>query len=168
MITEEDLAKTRISMRYDFSPIRNIIGDLSGLTGHFCEELIGSFYAKNISRKANIVVTELLNNAIKNNVDGDSNIVVEVEINEERLLIRVKNVVHKEQFEKVKAHVDMINSSKDKKKLLADTIRRRRKVRLKGGLGLIRLVAENKFRISVDYGNPFLIVESQFLLGGLR
>ncbi|GAH15339.1 unnamed protein product, partial [marine sediment metagenome] len=40
--------------------------------------------------------------------------------------------------------------------------------RLKGGLGLIRVVAENKFDISVDYKEPFLIVESQISLGGLN
>ncbi len=167
MITEEDLAKTNISMRYDVSPTKNIIGDFSGLLGNFCDELIGAFYPGIISKKANIVITELLNNAIDNNIDGESEIILEVRINKDQLWIKVMNAAEAEQFEKVKAHVERINSSEDKRKLLADTIRRRRKDRLEGGLGLIRLVAENKFTLSVDYADPFLIVESQFALGGL-
>jgi hypothetical protein len=149
------------------SPSKNIIGDLSGLIGHFCEELIGSFYTRNISRKANIVITELFNNAVENSTDGESNIILELEINEDILIIRVKNVAERGQFESVKAHIDKINSATDKRKLLADTIRARRKKQLQGGLGLIRLVAENKFDVSVEYSSPYIVIESQFPLGGL-
>ncbi len=167
MITEEDLATTSISMRYDLSPIKNIIGDLSGLIGNFCDELIGSFYPRNISKKANIVITELFNNAVANNIDEDSKIVLEMKIDKERLWIKVMNVAKKGQFEIIKKHVDRINSTENLRKLLVDTIREKRKTGQHGGLGLIRLTAENKFRISVDYDDPFLIVESEFSLGGL-
>ena len=167
MITEEDLAKTNISMKYDISPIKNIIGDLSGLLGNSCEELIGSFYPKNVGKKANVVITELLNNAVANNIDGESKIALELKIDKDRLWVKVINVARKEQFEKVKSHLDKINSAEDLKKLLAETIRLRRKDRLRGGLGLIRLAAENKFSISVDFDDPFLIVESRISLGGL-
>ncbi len=167
MITEEDLATTKISLRYDFSPTKNIIGDLSGLIGRFCEELIGSFYARNISRKANVVMTELLNNAVENSADENGKIIIELEIDESALVIRVKNMGEPEQYEKVKSHVDKINSSTDKRKLLAETIRARRNNHLEGGLGLIRLVAENKFRVSVEYNRPFITIESLFPLGGL-
>ena len=61
MITQQELATTNISMRYDLSPIRNIIGDLSGLLGNFSDELIGAFYPKTVSKKANIVISELVN-----------------------------------------------------------------------------------------------------------
>ena len=64
MITQEELATTNINMRYDLSPVKNIIGDLSGLLGNFSDELIGAFYPKNVSKKANIVITELVNNAV--------------------------------------------------------------------------------------------------------
>jgi hypothetical protein len=167
LITEEDLATTKIRLRYDFSPTKNIIDDLSGLIGRFCEELIGSFYARNISRKANIVITELLNNAVENSSDENGNIAIELEIDETALAIRVKNMAKPEQYEKVKSHVDKINSATDTRKLLADTIRARRNNHLKGGLGLIRLVAENKFRVSVVYERPFITIESLFPLGGL-
>ncbi len=168
MITERDLATTNISMRYDLSPSKNVIGELSGLLGNFCDEFIGAFYPRNISKKANIVITELFNNAVTNNIDGDSKIVLELKINKHRLWIKVMNVVNRSQYRKVKAHVKRINSTEDLKTLLTETIRERRKDRRKGGLGLIRLAAENKFRLSVRYRAPFLIVESQFSLGGLR
>jgi hypothetical protein len=168
VITDRDLATTKISMRYDLSPCKNVIGELSGLLGNFCDEFIGAFYPKNISKKANIVITELFNNAVTNNIDGDSKIVLELKINKHRLWIKVMNVVNRSQYRKVKAHVKRINSAENLRTLLAETIRERRKDRHKGGLGLIRLAAENKFKLSVRYRAPFLIMESQFSLGGLR
>lgn len=168
MITEEDLQKTNISLSYSISPVQNIICDLSALIGDFCEELIGSFYTRVVSKKANVVITELLNNAIENILDKDSGIILNVKINEKRLLIEVMNVVNRKQYEKVKAQVKKINSANNIRELLRETIQQRRGKRLKGGLGLIRLVAENKFDISVDYKEPFLIVESHISLGGLN
>jgi hypothetical protein len=43
----------------------------------------------------------------------------------------------------------------------------RTKNRLKGGLGLMRLVLENKFNIAANYDGKLLIVEAQIELGGL-
>lgn len=168
MITEEDLQKTNISLSYSISPVQNIICDLSALIGDFCEELIGSFYTRVVSKKANVVITELLNNAIENMLDKDSGIILNVKINEDRLLIEVMNVVNRKQYEKVKAQVQKINSANNIRELLKETIQQRRNKRLKGGLGLIRVVAENKFNISVDYKEPLLIVESHISLGGLN
>jgi hypothetical protein len=167
VITQEELATTNISVRYDLSPMRNIIGDLSGLLGNFSDELIGAFYPKNVSKKANIVITELVNNAVVNSTDGDSKVTLEIIINHDRLRIRVTNAAKRSQYRKVKDHIKMINSTGDLRKLLADTIRERRKDRLRGGLGLIRLAAENKFRLSAGYRAPYLTVDSQIGLGGL-
>lgn len=166
MITEEDLQKTNISFSYKISPVKNIICDLSAMIGEFCGELIGSFYPKNISKKTNVVVTELINNAVENITDEKSDIGLSVKINENVLYIRVMNVAARKQYEKVRAHIDTINSSNNVRKLLRDTIHARRSKEFKGGLGLIRLVAENKFRLSVGYKEPYLIVQSQFSLGG--
>ena len=167
MITQEELATTSISMRYDFSPRRNIIGDLSGLLGNFSDELIGAFYPKTVSKKANIVITELVNNAVVNSADGDSKITLEIMIDEHLLRIRVTNAANRSQYKKVKEHIQMINSAGDLRQLLAETIRERRKDRLRGGLGLIRLAAENKFTLSAHYDAPYLVIDSQIGLGGL-
>jgi hypothetical protein len=167
MITQEELATTKISMRYDLSPIRNIIGDLSGLLGNFSDELIGAFYPKTVSKKANIVITELVNNAVVNSPEGDGKITLEIMINKDLLKISVTNEAKRSQYRKVKDHIEMINSAGDLRKLLADTIRERRKDRLRGGLGLIRLAAENKFTLAARYRAPYLIVDSQIGLGGL-
>jgi hypothetical protein len=166
MITEEELHKTNISFSYTISPVKNIICDLSAIVGDFCEEAIGSFYPRNVSKKANIVITELLNNALENCNDSDSKIGLKLHVDEGNLIVRVVNPVDKEQYESVRAHIDRINSVDNIRTLLRETILERRKDRLKGGLGLIRLVAENKFKLSVDYKKPFLIVESQYVLGG--
>jgi hypothetical protein len=167
MITQEELATTTISMRYDLSPIKNIIGDLSGLLGNFSDELIGAFYPKTVSKKANIVITELVNNAVDNSADGNSKVILEIMIDKDLLHIRVSNAAKRSQYKKVRDHIEMINSAEDLRKLLAETIRERRKDRLKGGLGLIRLAAENKFTLSAHYRAPYLVIDSQIGLGGL-
>ena len=167
MITQEELAATNISMRYDLSPKRNIIGDLSGLLGNFSDELIGAFYPKNVSKKANIVITELVNNAVVNSTDGDSKVILEIMVNKDLLRIKVMNTAKRSQYRKVRDHIKMINSTGDLRTLLAETIRERRKDRLRGGLGLIRLAAENKFTLSAGYRAPYLTVDSQIGLGGL-
>ncbi len=167
MITEQELASTNITMRYELAPSKNLVGDLSGLIGNFCDEFIGSFYPRAISKKANIVITELFNNAVENNIDGDSRITLELRINREALWIRVMNAADRRQYRAVREQVRKIRRSQDPKRLLAETIRSRRKDRLPGGLGLIRLAAENKFQLAVRYRAPYLIVESQIGLGGL-
>lgn len=166
MVTEQELAETEISASYEIYPVKNVVGDISGLLGDSCGELIGSFYPKNISKKSNIVITELVNNAVLNNTDDTSKIVLEIRVSKDFLRIRVKNAVDYQQFEKVRAHIHMINSAGDLKELLARTIRKKRKERQKGGLGLIRLAAENKFSLSVDYDNTYLTVGSEFAIGG--
>ena len=167
MITQEELATTNINMRYDLSPMKNIIGDLSGLLGNFSDELIGAFYPKNVSKKANIVITELVNNAVVNSPEVDSKISLEIMINKDLLRIRVASAAKRSQYRKVRDHVNMINCTGDLRKLLAETIRERRKDRLRGGLGLIRLAAENKFTLSARYRAPYLVIDSQIGLGGL-
>lgn len=167
MITQEELATTNITLRYDLSPVKNIIGDLSGLLGNFSDELIGAFYPKNVSKKANIVITELVNNAVVNSLEGDSKISLEIMINKDLLRIRVTSAAKRSQYRKVRDHINMINSTGDLRKLLAETIRERRKDRLRGGLGLIRLAAENKFTLSARYRAPYLVIDSQIGLGGL-
>ena len=167
MITQEELATTNINMRYDLSPMKNIIGDLSGLLGNFSDELIGAFYPKNVSKKANIVITELVNNAVVNSPEGDSKISLEIMINKDLLWIRVTSPAKRSEYRKVRDHINMINSTGDLRKLLAETIRERRKDRLRGGLGLIRLAAENKFTLSARYRAPYLVIDSQIGLGGL-
>ena len=165
MLSEADLQTTHIAMHYSISPQKNIIGDVGGLIAGFCEELVGSFYPHIVSKRANTVITELFNNAVENSVDPSGTITLEVQINSALLRIKMTNAARQEQFEKIKSHVDRINST-DIRRLMAETIRERRKLQLKGGLGLIRLALENKSRISVDYKEPLLIVESEIQLGG--
>jgi hypothetical protein len=166
VVTEEQLATTSITMRYDLSPVGNIVADLSGLLGMFSDELIGAFYPKTVSKKANIVITELVNNAIVNSTDRDGKVTLEIEINKDILRIQVTNAADSAQYQKVKRHIDTINSAGDLRELLAHTIRERRKDRLRGGLGLIRLAAENKFQLSVRYSAPYLVIDTKIGLGG--
>ncbi|MCB9761465.1 MAG: ATP-binding protein [Alphaproteobacteria bacterium] len=156
-----------ISMSYSFSPIEYILCDLSAIMGNFCEELLGAFYPRIISKRANVLITELVSNVLQNTTDPSSRMDLHIDINPERLLIRIKNVATPEQYEVVKSHVDLINQTEDLRELMRKTIRERRERRAKGGLGLIRVAAENKFNISVDYREGYLVVDSVLNVGGL-
>lgn len=167
-MTEADLASTNVALRFELSPVKNIIGDLSGLIGSFSDELLGAFFSRNTGRRANVVITELFDNAVVNNLDNESNIVLDLKKGDGCLHIQVSNKATTEQFEQVKDHVDMINGAKDRKRLLADTINARRKDRLRGGLGLMRLVVENKFDISVSYKKSMICVTAEMDDGGTQ
>ena len=52
-------------------------------------------------------------------------------------------------------------------RLLGETLRARRADRLKGGLGLLRLVSENRFRLAARYEQEHLTVYAVFPLGGI-
>jgi hypothetical protein len=167
VVSENDLQTTHIAVRCSISPKRNVIGDIGGLIAGFCEQLFSAFYPRLVSKRANTVITELFNNAIENSADPASAIMLDVQINGSVLHIRMANTARPEQFEKVKKHIDLINST-DVRRLMAETIRERHKLQLKGGIGLMRLALENKSRISVDYKDPVLTVESEISLGGLQ
>ena len=95
-----------------------------------------------------------------------SQMMLDLDVNQDRLIIRVKNAVTSDQFDKVRVQVDRINQAEDLKRLMRDTIRERRRLKEKGGLGLIRLVAENKSQLSVSYEGGYLVVTSQLDVGG--
>ncbi|MCK6514505.1 DUF6272 family protein [Myxococcota bacterium] len=163
---ESQLAKANISISYAFSPIQFILCDLSGLIGNFCQELLGAFYPRIVSKRANILISELVTNVLQNTVEPTSQMMLDLDVNQDRLIIRVKNAVTPDQFDKVRVQVDRINQAEDLKRLMRDTIRERRRLKEKGGLGLIRLVAENKSQLSVSYEGGYLVVTSQLDVGG--
>lgn len=166
MVTEKDLATTALSVSYELEPTRNIVGDLSGLTGGFCNSLVGAFYPRNIARKANVVVTELFNNAVAYNSNGTSRISVRLSIADGALKVRVQNAATQAQCARVKAHLAAIRAAADPRKLLGDTIRLRHREKLPGGLGLIRLHVENKFSVTARSRGGTLTVEASIPVGG--
>lgn len=166
-ITEQDLIDTELSFSLRLSPLKYVICDLSGILAGFVENLLSAFYPRIVSRRANIVITELVNNVLENVLFPESPLSVEVAVAQRELSIRICNQVTPDIFESVSEHVDLINSTEDLKALLKETIRKRRKQRLKGGLGLMRLVVENKFQIAVEYENELMTVETRLALGGL-
>ena len=81
--------------------------------------------------------------------------------------VRVTNRVTQRQCDAVKKHVANIRRADDPKKLLAQTIQSRRAKGLLGGLGLIRLAAETRARLSVSYDKrrSLMRVTAQVALG---
>lgn len=166
MITEDQLATTSLAVTYEFEPSKHIIGDLSGLIAEFSENLVGAFYPRTVGRKVNVVVTELFTNAVMHNSDGSRRIRVSLRLDGDTLSVAVCNAATAQQGESVRALVERACSADDARTLLARTIRERRAAGELGGLGLIRLVAENKFGLAASQENDEICVEARFSIGG--
>ena len=166
-VSEVKLATTALKVSFVVRPIENVVCDLSGILANYTEGLLRAFYPKIVAKRANILITELVNNVLENIMDPESEFAVDVSIDGAALVIKVNNRVAPERYEKVKNHVDKINDSGGPKRLLKQVVRERRRNRTVGGLGLIRVAAENKFRLSTSYREGTLCVESVLDLGGL-
>jgi hypothetical protein len=151
LIAPEELAKTRVRTSFEISPVGHVMGDVAGLLGEHVLSLMSMFYPRNLCRKGNVVVTELVQNVVENVSDPTSAIRCEVEVDAEVLTIRVENRVTGDQWARVEKRVKEIHDAPDLRALVAKTIRERRANSQKGGLGLMRLAHENKFRIDAAF-----------------
>lgn len=167
MITEQDLPSTRIGISCTVEPVNHVVCDLSGILGRFSEDLLKAFYPPVVAKRANIVITELVNNVFENMQFPDSAMELEITVDSDTLVIKVTNAADEVRYAKVADHVQAIHDAQDVKQLMRQTIRDRRVGRQKGGIGLMRLVAENKFQISTEFLDGQMTVESRLALGEL-
>lgn len=161
-----ELRPANIDFVLRLGPLSAVQGDVAGLLGDALLNLLGMFYPVGIGKKANVVITELVTNVFENITIPTSNFELRLSIDTHRLRISVHNQVTEEQFNHVNARVQKLQSTVDAKKLLAQTIRERRPQRLKGGLGLIRLVAENRFALSAALESGTMTVSAEHSLEG--
>lgn len=166
MGNQENYPKADINVSYTFSSIMNITYSISSILGNFNSEIINGFYPKLISKRVNIIISELVNNVIDYMAINKSGIVLKMKVISDKVIIQVSNKVRYKQYLKVKKHIEEINKSKDIKYLFYETIKKRRSNGLKGGLGLIRLVSENKSSLNVNYNknNSIMTITSKFNL----
>jgi hypothetical protein len=159
---------TNITFSIEFSPLENIKHNLSEKLGDFNAELLNFFYSRSISKKVNIIISELFNNIIENTADKSSKAVLDINVKEQNIQIKVKNKVTQDQYKKVKEHIDLINSNSNPSKFLYETIKLRRQHNLKGGLGLIRLVSEEKANLDTQYNNSYLTIIANLSIKGKK
>jgi hypothetical protein len=162
----ESKEPARVSFTLDVGPLSTVVGDLPTVVAEFSLSLVQLFYPSTIARKANVVVTELVQNIVENVPFPGSDGSVRLSIDGKDLVISVSNQVTDEQYAKVRAKIDSLGTPAEAKKLLAATIRERRPQRLKGGLGLIRLVAENRFVLAAERADGKLTVTARYTLEG--
>ncbi len=166
MSTGGTRTQTAVGASIYISPLDHVAGDVAGLLGNFLFDLLGMFYPRQICSKANVVVIELVTNVMEHCTIRDGALRVDLKIDGDDLIITVANPVTQDVFEAVKGRFTVIAEAPDPKKLLADTVKERRVDRAKGGLGLMRLTAESKFRLTAEYEQGFLIVKAQFPMRG--
>lgn len=164
---EQPAAATRLGVSFRVAPLGDIRGNLATLLGDSLPALLGMFYPPSVGKKANVAVTELIQNVVENIVDPASELQLELRVDAEALEIQVRNRATPAQYEAVRARIDSVAQSVDPKRLLGETLRARRADRLKGGLGLLRLVSENRFRLSACYEQEHLTVFAEFPLRGI-
>ena len=131
--------------------------------------ILGDLQSRSLVRKLDVVLSELVNNVLEN-TKKKSGLSAELRLQEDSVLVRVSNRVTLRQCDAVKRHVANIRRADDPKKLLAETIRTRRDRGQLGGLGLIRLAAETRARLSVSYDKrrSLMRVTAQVALGDKR
>lgn len=157
---------TRLGVSFRVAPLGDIRGNLATLLGDSLPALLGMFYPPAVGKKANVAVTELIQNVVENIVDPASELLLELNVDADGLEVQVRNKATLAQYEAVRARIDAVARVADPKRLLAETLRARRADRLKGGLGLLRLVSENRFRLSARYEHEHLTVFATFPLRG--
>jgi hypothetical protein len=172
--TEEAAALgSRVTASFTFAPVGDVAGNLAAVLAEALVLLLGMFYPRKVCKKAATVVTELVQNVTENIAFPASALAVSFSVDDDRLLVRVTNRVTREQYAAVAARVAELRASPDPKKLFAQTLRARRTKRERGGLGLIRLVSENKFKLDMQYDGAgrgedgALTVSAEFALKGL-
>jgi len=167
MIDDADMATTELALSCRIAPLKNVVGDIGSIISGYSSELVSAFYPPLVSCKVDAALTELIQNVLKNFIDGDSGITIELHLVDQNLTVRVSSVATLEQFLTVRSTVDSLKSAASPRELLKTTIRERRKERQKGGVGLLRLVAENRFDLAVKFEKSVLTVESHIALGGI-
>lgn len=155
---------SRVSASFVFGPLGGVNGNLAAVLAESLGLLLGLFYPPVLCKKANIVVTELVQNVMENVRFPESDVRVALEVDPGRVVVRVSNRVTPEQEAAVRGRLAELSSAEAAKKLFTETIRARRAQRLKGGIGLMRLVSENKFQLEQDYDGQELTVCARFEL----
>jgi hypothetical protein len=159
---------TSVGLTLTVAPLGDAQGNLPAIVGESLLAMLAVFYPPALCKKANVVITELVQNVIDNVSDPASEMRVDLRINGDALQVEVTNKVTPEQFQAVKERIDQLTTATDPKRLFADTLRARRLQRLRGGLGLIRLVSENRFRLSASYADEHLTMQAVFPLRGAQ
>lgn len=168
MSEELEPVTTSVGLSLSLSPLGDIRGNLAATLGEALIGMLGMFYPPPLCKKANIVVTELVQNVLENVSDPGSEMRLDLRIDSDQLHVTVVNKVTEDQYAIVRERVDQLAGEADPKRLFADTLRARRSQRLRGGLGLIRLVSENRFRLSASYAGELLTMQAVFSLRGAQ
>lgn len=157
---------TRFRVAFDIEPLHDVGDNLPRMLGDSLHELLGMFFPQAVGKKANVVVTELVQNVLENIVDPTSALRLELRVDDDALIVRVSNKATPEQYAAVRDRVAELTAASDVRKLFTTTLRARRADRLEGGLGLMRLVSENRFRLAVSYDRELLTMQAAFPLRG--
>lgn len=165
---EDGPVTTSVGLTLTVAPLGDVQGNLAATVGESLLAMLAVFYPQALCKKANVVITELVQNVIDNVSDPASQMRVDLRIDGAALQVQVTNKATAEQYQVVKDRIEQLHAATDPKRLFADTLRARRLQRLRGGLGLIRLVSENRFRLSATYAGEHLTMQAVFPLRGAQ
>ena len=152
-------------MRYSISPQKNIIGDVGGLIARILRGAGGFLLSSRRQQEGKYRYHGAFQQRCREQVDPSGTITLEVQIDGAAAADQddqrgPRGAVRENQESRGPYQLNGYPAAD------GGDDPREEKLQLKGGLGLIRLALENKSRISVDYKEPLLIVESEIPLGG--
>lgn len=159
---EDSRRGPRVAMTFSIAPLSAVEGNAATVLGESILVILGMFFPPVICKKANVVVTELVQNVLENVSEPSSEMTLALSLDAGGVDVAVTNAVTPEQRAAVEGRVRELATSPDPKKLFAETLRARRVHRLKGGIGLMRLVAENRFRLSTSSTERTVTVHARF------
>lgn len=114
-----------------------------------------------VSDRVQVILIELLENAIFHNVYDDSDIEYEIEINCNIIKVRVMNRVNQEQKNKVIRKINVLNNCKDLNKEYARIMSENEE----GGVGLIRLMTEQECSLNIiEKSDDYIQIEARIEL----
>lgn len=166
-LPELDRAQTSVSAAITISPIHHISGDAGGLLGEFFLKFLGMFYPTRSCARANVAVTELITNVMEHAAARDGELRLVLTANPQELVIDVSSNATVAEFEVVQRRLEELAAAKDPMQQFAATVHARHRERQEGGLGLMRLVAESKFRLTAQYAHGLLSIRAHLNHGDL-
>ena len=148
-----------LKIRFEMLPTKV---DLFSTISESCSKIITLNYSKDFFYKVDIIIKELLKNAINNNKDESRNIIVDIELKEDKVVFSFSNIASREDFESLKNYLEKLKDDSFAHSHFIEVIKKQRIDNTTGGLGLNRIFKEKDCnRMDVNFDNEYLTVTAE-------
>jgi hypothetical protein len=126
------------------------------LTSNYWEEILKIRYSISLSKKVNVILNELLNNAIKYTDNKENDIEIYLDADEQKVEISVANSAELEKIKKFKELVSKLKNKEELKFLLKEKTENKDI----DGFGLIKLIMQNFCNLDLEINENYVVVKA--------